>query len=300
MELRARSGPPIALSQVAKAAMSALATGAAARRAPPAEESPAAAALHAAFSCTFTTIFDVHSRIAADHEAAGGAAEPCMSNADIALSLDAFKSLHAAMDARALGYLFQNVQTEVMDSFLNACAAQARAGVGARHATLHDEVRPTLRSAPQALSDTDTLDARSGGAPLSRTQLSECWRASQLFSVQKNVVTCTLHMQMTTRPAMTTLAALEAARVLLMLMASPACPRVLFQAQLVETVCQLMASQLECNLLAFCDASVRRDCRLDWEHMAPLAKCASRCPPLLASYFVVPRTASSALLDDDA
>jgi hypothetical protein len=65
--------------------------------------------------------------------------------------------------------------------------------------------------------------------------------------------------------------------VLLALMSSPACPRVLFQAQLVQTACQLLTSQLEGNLLAFCDASVRREFREDWENMAPLAKCAPLC-----------------------
>jgi hypothetical protein len=81
---------------------------------------------------------------------------------------------------------------------------------------------------------------------------------------------------------MTTQAALEAARVLTSLMASPACPRVLVQQQLLEATCRLVTGQLQANLLSFCDMSVRRDCRADWESLPALPTCASSFESFLA------------------
>jgi hypothetical protein len=77
---------------------------------------------------------------------------------------------------------------------------------------------------------------------------------------------------------MTTQAALEAACVLITLMASPTCPRVLIQEELVEVVCSLLKVQIRANLLAFCDASIRREVRSDWESLPPCCKCASHRP----------------------
>lgn len=79
--------------------------------------------------------------------------------------------------------------------------------------------------------------------------------------------------QVTSRTALVTLAALEAASVLLGLMACPACPRALIQAEHLEAACQLVKTQLQVNLLSFCNATLRRECRDDWESMPPVARC---------------------------
>ena len=67
-------------------------------------------------------------------------------------------------------------------------------------------------------------------------------------------------------------AAFEAAQVLAGFLARPACPQKLI-AQQHLALCQLLQAQVQCNLLAFCDATVRRQHRSDWESL-PLAKCA--------------------------
>ena len=175
VELHTRAGPTLVLSDVAKGAQAALSTGASARCAQCTEATPAATALHSAFSQAYNTIFDVHRRIAEDHAASGDATETCMSNADLGISHEAYKSLHAAMDTSALAYLFAHVEVAVMESFFSACAQQARSGVLARHSTLHDEVRSHRvgrATRPYSLSRSTSPDVSTCWFVMSHSQAS--------------------------------------------------------------------------------------------------------------------------------
>lgn len=76
-------------------------------------------------------------------------------------------------------------------------------------------------------------------------------------------------VQMTSRPALLLQAGLEAASVLLRLCASETCPQAFLSEAALETVCALVASVTNANLLAFFDAAVRHEMRPDL-HGTPL------------------------------
>jgi hypothetical protein len=81
-------------------------------------------------------------------------------------------------------------------------------------------------------------------------------------------------MQATTRAGLAAQAAFHAADIAIMVVSSPACPRHLLQEDLIEAVCRLLKVHVLINLLAFCDASARRDSRADWETMDTTLRCA--------------------------
>jgi hypothetical protein len=102
------------------------------------ERSRAAKTLQKVFETSFKAVYEVHTALAA-LQSAGDGDDICMSNEEIATVHTAYKQLQSALDPSALGCLFEQ-DAQVMESFLNSCAQQARSGIGARHSSLHEEV----------------------------------------------------------------------------------------------------------------------------------------------------------------
>lgn len=117
-------------------------TGAAPAEDLPSEPTKSGRKVHAAFTASFNAVFEVHAALGDAHASAGAADEDvCMSDGQIGTVYAAYKDLQKALEPSALPHLFAHVESGVMESFLNSCAQQARSGVGARHASLHQDVR---------------------------------------------------------------------------------------------------------------------------------------------------------------
>ena len=83
--------------------------------------------LHAAFTKSFQEIYDLFSALQARQSDAP--VTLCLSDEELARLHAAYKSVHGLMDPAAAGYLFTQVDDELMHSFLGSCAQQALAGV---------------------------------------------------------------------------------------------------------------------------------------------------------------------------
>ena len=95
--------------------------------------------LHAAFTKSFQEIYDLFSALQARQSDAQETL--CLSDEELARLHAAYKSVHGLMDPAAAGYLFTQVDDELMHSFLGSCAQQALTGVGAQHDSLLADVR---------------------------------------------------------------------------------------------------------------------------------------------------------------
>jgi hypothetical protein len=92
--------------------------------------------LTGAFQGTLQTLYEIYSTLQANGRNAGAQ----LTNDELSRVLAALQGLHGAMEGCPVDTIFEQVQPEIMRSFLDACVQQIVAGFGAQHLTLRDEV----------------------------------------------------------------------------------------------------------------------------------------------------------------